>query len=77
MAEYYELSMSSKVSAEQREFNREMVAKIKFEALNYGWEFDEEAFDDSGIRIRIRRFYTVSLYSTANNGMHFYFYEDN
>jgi len=61
MAEYYELSMSSKVSAEQREFNREMVAKIKFEALNYGWEFDEKVFNDESIRTSIRSFYTVSL----------------
>jgi hypothetical protein len=60
MAEYYELSTTKCQSAQQQNFNNEMVVVIKQIANKHQWNF-AQCFDDKALRDRIRCYYKTHI----------------
>ena len=48
-------------SLEQQVFNNELVHLMKEEAEKYGWEFDDQVFDDIKIKVRIQNWYNMQI----------------
>ena len=60
MQSYYKMSLTSRQSRTQQQFNNHMVYSIRKAATNHGYSFDP-GFNDKRLRDRIRCFYKTHL----------------
>ena len=60
MEPYYNMSVTSRQSRLQQQFNNRMVASIRKTAISHGYSFDPE-FNDKRLRDRMRCFYKTHL----------------